>query len=210
MFLGMFLLEALCPGSASPAVSPAHLQQQFPSQPACQGCLPTVPLSLQEGDHRWINSVARALQLLSSLYGPFGKAYGIGRCAKVRPRCWAQPGREGDSAPVRVPLAESQIPSDMWQHIPGKVAPRCCLFPGSLGGLAGWQGASAIWLCLAVKGDVALLPLPGSSGARFGGGLCHPASSRQCGMCQGSVVSAARWSAVQHLMPWRGKACAKP
>ncbi|XP_009984492.1 PREDICTED: vacuolar protein sorting-associated protein 33B, partial [Tauraco erythrolophus] len=38
-----------------------------------------------EGDHRWINSVARALQLLNSLYGPFGKVYGIGRCAKVRP-----------------------------------------------------------------------------------------------------------------------------
>uniref|UniRef100_A0A8C3GH13 VP33B protein n=1 Tax=Cairina moschata TaxID=8855 RepID=A0A8C3GH13_CAIMO len=36
-----------------------------------------------EGDHRWINSVARALQLLNSLYGPFSRAYGIGRCAKV-------------------------------------------------------------------------------------------------------------------------------
>ncbi|KAM9532647.1 vacuolar protein sorting-associated protein 33B isoform 4-T4 [Guaruba guarouba] len=36
-----------------------------------------------EGDHRWINSIARALQLLNSLYGPFGRAYGIGRCAKV-------------------------------------------------------------------------------------------------------------------------------
>ncbi|XP_009319773.1 PREDICTED: protein regulator of cytokinesis 1-like [Pygoscelis adeliae] len=33
-----------------------------------------------EGDHRWINSVARALQLLNSLYGPFGKAYGITLC----------------------------------------------------------------------------------------------------------------------------------
>lgn len=42
-----------------------------------------LPCSLQEGDHRWINSVARALQLLNSLYGPFGRAYGIGRCAKV-------------------------------------------------------------------------------------------------------------------------------
>lgn len=42
-------------------------------------------LSLQEGDHRWINTVARALQLLSSLYGPFAKTYGIGRCAKVLP-----------------------------------------------------------------------------------------------------------------------------
>lgn len=53
------------------------------SQPACPDSLPHVVLSVQEGDHRWINSIARALQLLNSLYGPFGKAYGIGRCAKV-------------------------------------------------------------------------------------------------------------------------------
>ncbi|NXI94960.1 VP33B protein, partial [Psophia crepitans] len=41
-----------------------------------------------EGDHRWINSVARALQLLNSLYGPFSKAYGIGRCAKMSYELW--------------------------------------------------------------------------------------------------------------------------
>uniref|UniRef100_A0A8C4UP65 Vacuolar protein sorting-associated protein 33B n=1 Tax=Falco tinnunculus TaxID=100819 RepID=A0A8C4UP65_FALTI len=41
-----------------------------------------------EGDHRWINSIARALQLLNSLYGPFGKAYGIGRCAKMSYELW--------------------------------------------------------------------------------------------------------------------------
>ncbi|NXK40774.1 VP33B protein, partial [Piprites chloris] len=41
-----------------------------------------------EGDHRWINPVARALQLLNSLYGPFGKAYGIGRCAKMSHELW--------------------------------------------------------------------------------------------------------------------------
>ncbi|NXF42248.1 VP33B protein, partial [Nyctibius bracteatus] len=41
-----------------------------------------------EGDHRWINSVARALQLLNSLYGPFGGAYGIGRCAKMSYELW--------------------------------------------------------------------------------------------------------------------------
>ncbi|XP_075288158.1 vacuolar protein sorting-associated protein 33B [Opisthocomus hoazin] len=41
-----------------------------------------------EGDHRWINSVARALQLLNSLYGPFGRAYGIGRCAKMSYELW--------------------------------------------------------------------------------------------------------------------------
>lgn len=38
---------------------------------------------LQEGDQRWINTVAQALHLLSTLYGPFPNCYGIGRCAKV-------------------------------------------------------------------------------------------------------------------------------
>lgn len=41
-----------------------------------------------EGDHRWINTIARALQLLNSLYGPFGRAYGIGRCAKMSYELW--------------------------------------------------------------------------------------------------------------------------
>jgi hypothetical protein len=40
--------------------------------------------SLQEGDQRWINTVAQALHLLSTLYGSFPNCYGIGRCAKVR------------------------------------------------------------------------------------------------------------------------------
>ncbi|XP_064373844.1 vacuolar protein sorting-associated protein 33B isoform X1 [Dromaius novaehollandiae] len=52
-----------------------------------------------EGDHRWINSVARALQLLNSLYGPFSKAYGIGRCAKMSYELWRdlEEESEGDS-----------------------------------------------------------------------------------------------------------------
>ncbi|XP_010209403.1 PREDICTED: protein regulator of cytokinesis 1 [Tinamus guttatus] len=50
-----------------------------------------------EGDHRWINSVARALQLLSSLYGPFSKAYGIGRCAKGPYELWRELEEESDS-----------------------------------------------------------------------------------------------------------------
>ncbi|NXA36129.1 VP33B protein, partial [Eudromia elegans] len=50
-----------------------------------------------EGDHRWINSVARALQLLNSLYGPFGKAYGIGRCAKMSYELWRDLEEESDS-----------------------------------------------------------------------------------------------------------------
>ncbi|NWH25869.1 VP33B protein, partial [Grus americana] len=49
-----------------------------------------------EGDHRWINSVARALQLLNSLYGPFGKAYGIGRCAKMSYELWRELEEESE------------------------------------------------------------------------------------------------------------------
>uniref|UniRef100_A0A8C6ZCW6 VPS33B late endosome and lysosome associated n=1 Tax=Nothoprocta perdicaria TaxID=30464 RepID=A0A8C6ZCW6_NOTPE len=50
-----------------------------------------------EGDHRWINSVARALQLLNSLYGPFSRAYGIGRCAKMSYELWRDLEEESDS-----------------------------------------------------------------------------------------------------------------
>ncbi|XP_029871707.1 vacuolar protein sorting-associated protein 33B isoform X3 [Aquila chrysaetos chrysaetos] len=50
-----------------------------------------------EGDHRWINSVARALQLLNSLYGPFGKAYGIGRCAKMSYEVWRDLEEESEA-----------------------------------------------------------------------------------------------------------------
>uniref|UniRef100_A0A452S2D8 VPS33B late endosome and lysosome associated n=1 Tax=Ursus americanus TaxID=9643 RepID=A0A452S2D8_URSAM len=39
-----------------------------------------------EGDQRWINTVAQALHLLSTLYGPFPNCYGIGRCSKVGAR----------------------------------------------------------------------------------------------------------------------------
>ncbi|NXQ37163.1 VP33B protein, partial [Alaudala cheleensis] len=50
-----------------------------------------------EGDHRWINPVARALQLLNSLYGPFGKMYGIGRCAKMSYELWRDLEEESES-----------------------------------------------------------------------------------------------------------------
>ncbi|XP_015494279.1 vacuolar protein sorting-associated protein 33B isoform X4 [Parus major] len=50
-----------------------------------------------EGDHRWINPVARALQLLNSLYGPFGKTYGIGRCAKMSYELWRDLEEESES-----------------------------------------------------------------------------------------------------------------
>lgn len=58
-------------------------------------------LLLQEADQRWISTVAQALQLMNSLFGPFTKTYGIGRCAKVRP---GQPRRVGlfrDHVPQR-------------------------------------------------------------------------------------------------------------
>lgn len=42
-------------------------------------------LCLQEGNQRWISTVAQALQLLNTLYGPFAHCYGLGRCAKVCP-----------------------------------------------------------------------------------------------------------------------------
>lgn len=71
------------PGPSSvpspPSACPRH-GSPFPTSP---DSLPDLLRSLQEGDHRWINTIARALQLLNSLYGPFGRAYGIGRCAKV-------------------------------------------------------------------------------------------------------------------------------
>lgn len=45
----------------------------------------------QAGDQRWVRTAGSALHLLYSLYGPFSKVYGIGRCSKVPhlqlPRC---------------------------------------------------------------------------------------------------------------------------
>uniref|UniRef100_A0A6Q2YT87 VPS33B late endosome and lysosome associated n=1 Tax=Esox lucius TaxID=8010 RepID=A0A6Q2YT87_ESOLU len=37
-----------------------------------------------EGDQRWVRTAGSALHLLHSLYGPFSKVYGIGRCSKVK------------------------------------------------------------------------------------------------------------------------------
>lgn len=38
----------------------------------------------QAGDQRWVRTAGSALHLLHSLYGPFSKIFGIGRCSKVR------------------------------------------------------------------------------------------------------------------------------
>uniref|UniRef100_A0A9L0IB07 VPS33B late endosome and lysosome associated n=1 Tax=Equus asinus TaxID=9793 RepID=A0A9L0IB07_EQUAS len=49
-----------------------------------------------EGDQRWINTVAQALHLLSTLYGPFPNCYGIGRCAKMSYELWRKLEDEED------------------------------------------------------------------------------------------------------------------
>nr|XP_033775549.1 vacuolar protein sorting-associated protein 33B isoform X1 [Geotrypetes seraphini]XP_033775550.1 vacuolar protein sorting-associated protein 33B isoform X1 [Geotrypetes seraphini] len=41
-----------------------------------------------EGDQRWLCTVAKALHVLNSLFGPFTKSYGIGRCAKMVYEMW--------------------------------------------------------------------------------------------------------------------------
>ncbi|MEE6503457.1 hypothetical protein FKM82_004827 [Ascaphus truei] len=43
-----------------------------------------------EGDQRWIGTVAKALHLLNSIFGPFSKTYGIGRCAKMAHEVWRE------------------------------------------------------------------------------------------------------------------------
>uniref|UniRef100_A0A4W3IGX4 VPS33B late endosome and lysosome associated n=1 Tax=Callorhinchus milii TaxID=7868 RepID=A0A4W3IGX4_CALMI len=43
-----------------------------------------------EGDHRWICTAAKALHVLHSLFGPFTRTYGIGRCAKMTHQVWKQ------------------------------------------------------------------------------------------------------------------------
>ncbi|XP_075711377.1 vacuolar protein sorting-associated protein 33B [Rhinoderma darwinii] len=43
-----------------------------------------------EGDQRWIGTVARALHLLNSIFGPLSKVHGIGRCAKMAYQMWKE------------------------------------------------------------------------------------------------------------------------
>ncbi|KAJ6662827.1 hypothetical protein lerEdw1_011031 [Lerista edwardsae] len=53
-----------------------------------------------EGDQRWISTVAQALQLLNSLFGPFMKTYGIGRCAKMVHELWCKLVEESEGESV--------------------------------------------------------------------------------------------------------------
>ncbi|XP_061451697.1 vacuolar protein sorting-associated protein 33B [Rhineura floridana] len=49
-----------------------------------------------EGDQRWISTMAQALQLLNSLFGPFTRTYGIGRCAKMVHELWREVVEESE------------------------------------------------------------------------------------------------------------------
>ncbi|XP_057695762.1 vacuolar protein sorting-associated protein 33B isoform X1 [Corythoichthys intestinalis] len=48
------------------------------------------------GDLRWVRTVGSALHLLHSIYGPFSKVYGIGRCSKMAYESWREQAEEGD------------------------------------------------------------------------------------------------------------------
>ncbi|KAG7242736.1 hypothetical protein INR49_020111 [Caranx melampygus] len=49
------------------------------------------------GDQRWVRTAGSALHLLHSVYGPFSKLYGIGRCAKMTYESWREQVEEGDT-----------------------------------------------------------------------------------------------------------------
>ncbi|TSK20022.1 Vacuolar protein sorting-associated protein 33B [Bagarius yarrelli] len=49
-----------------------------------------------EGDQRWMTTAGSALHLLYSLYGPFSKVYGIGRCAKMVYESWREQVEDGE------------------------------------------------------------------------------------------------------------------
>uniref|UniRef100_A0A8C4HQE2 VPS33B late endosome and lysosome associated n=1 Tax=Dicentrarchus labrax TaxID=13489 RepID=A0A8C4HQE2_DICLA len=48
------------------------------------------------GDQRWVRTAGSALHLLHSLYGPFSKVYGIGRCSKMAYESWREQVAEGE------------------------------------------------------------------------------------------------------------------
>uniref|UniRef100_A0A4W5PXJ1 VPS33B late endosome and lysosome associated n=1 Tax=Hucho hucho TaxID=62062 RepID=A0A4W5PXJ1_9TELE len=49
-----------------------------------------------EGDQRWVRTAGSALHLLHSVYGPFSKLYGIGRCSKMAYESWREQVEEGE------------------------------------------------------------------------------------------------------------------
>lgn len=48
------------------------------------------------GDQRWVRTAGSALHLLHSLFGPFSKVYGIGRCSKMTYESWREQVEEGE------------------------------------------------------------------------------------------------------------------
>ncbi|XP_030576094.1 vacuolar protein sorting-associated protein 33B [Archocentrus centrarchus] len=48
------------------------------------------------GDQRWVRTAGSALHLLYSLYGPFSKFYGIGRCSKMVYESWRVQVEQGE------------------------------------------------------------------------------------------------------------------
>uniref|UniRef100_A0A668AE21 VPS33B late endosome and lysosome associated n=1 Tax=Myripristis murdjan TaxID=586833 RepID=A0A668AE21_9TELE len=49
-----------------------------------------------EGDQRWVRTGGSALHLFHSIYGPFSKVYGIGRCSKMVYESWREQVKEGE------------------------------------------------------------------------------------------------------------------
>ncbi|XP_076003047.1 vacuolar protein sorting-associated protein 33B [Genypterus blacodes] len=48
------------------------------------------------GNQHWVRTAGSALHLLHSLYGPFSKVYGIGRCSKMVCESWREQVKEGE------------------------------------------------------------------------------------------------------------------
>lgn len=58
------------------------------------------------GDQRWVRTAGSALHLLHSLYGPFSKVYGIGRCSKMAYESWREQVAEGEQRPHQAEIGK--------------------------------------------------------------------------------------------------------
>ncbi|KAM4744071.1 vacuolar protein sorting-associated protein 33B isoform 2-T2 [Anableps anableps] len=56
------------------------------------------------GDQRWVRTAGSALHLLHSLFGPFSKLYGIGRCSKMTYESWREQVEEGEQKARRAEI----------------------------------------------------------------------------------------------------------
>uniref|UniRef100_A0A8K9X2K5 VPS33B late endosome and lysosome associated n=1 Tax=Oncorhynchus mykiss TaxID=8022 RepID=A0A8K9X2K5_ONCMY len=57
-----------------------------------------------EGDQRWVRTAGSALHLLHSVYGPFSKVYGIGRCSKMAYESWREQVEEGEQRALQAEI----------------------------------------------------------------------------------------------------------